>query len=82
MERIRRIDEFCPAGMQIKSPGGLSFNPQHISAIEAYGEEEPRLVMRFVGGGSTTVLFHRNVDGGPPDVYGLARRIREMATDQ
>lgn len=72
------ISKCCPTGMQIVAPGGLSFNPLHIAGLEA---DRERLVIHFVGGSGTTVLFHRNVDGGPPDIYGLKRNIEQCIND-
>lgn len=73
-----RIDEFCPKGTQIASPGGLSFDLNSITSMTA-NEDAPTgsLTMNFKGGGTTVVTFHRNTDGGPPRVYELKRNIGE-----
>src|SRR5262245_45270984 len=73
---LRKVNEFTSPGMQIQSPGGLSFDPKDVSAVESRGGTDPRLRLLFRNGGEVSILFYRNVDGGPPDVYGMARRIR------
>lgn len=64
--------------MQIRSPGGLSFIPSHIIAIEAHSEPaDPRLVLHFYGGTKVTIRFYRNVNGTPPDVYAMKQAIEK-----
>jgi hypothetical protein len=72
---MTRITKFCPPGMQIASPGGLSFDLDHLAAVEVTDGRDGTLVLHYVGGGSTTLRFHSNHDGGPPDIYGLKRNI-------
>lgn len=84
MNRLRSISEFCPPGTQIKSPGGLSFDPNDVAGLESYSDSDgdgwPRIIIRWLSGGApTTIRFHRNVDGGTADVYGVARSI-ELAS--
>lgn len=67
----------CPPGMQIASPGGLSFDPDEIVALETYSSPFPRLVVHFRFG-SVVVTFHRNVDGGPPDISELKKNIESL----
>lgn len=75
---LRSINDYCPDGMQISSPGGVTIDRDKIAGMESYCyPEDPRLVILYAGGAQTTVRFHRNVNGGPADVYGLAANIRE-----
>lgn len=73
-----RITEFCPKGMQIASPGGLSFDLNSVASMAA-NEDAPTgsLTMNFKGGGSIVVTFYRNVDDGPPRVYELKQNIED-----
>jgi hypothetical protein len=78
---LRNIGEFCPPGTQISSPGGFCFDPSQIVSLEAYGGRNGKLVFHFVGGTTTIVTFYANVDGGPPDVYGMYRAVMKWRSN-
>lgn len=70
--RWRKIEEFCPAGMQIKSPNGLSFD---LNSIADLISEDDKLIIGFKNMHNVAVTFHRNIDGGPPAIYKLRDNI-------
>ena len=83
---LRRIDEFCPPGMQIKSPGGLSFRLEDVSALVANGNAGEEELIIYLGrrngllqrdAHQISITFYRNTDDGPPEVYQLKRNIEE-----
>jgi len=74
---LKNICDFCPPGTQIKSPGGVSFDPSQLVAVvatETYGEG---LLELHTPGGVIKFEFYRNVGGGPADVYAIHRAIVE-----
>lgn len=75
---LERIEKFCPKGMQIKSPHGLSFDPAGVVAVEVTdGGRDGSLKLHY-GSSCTVITFHGNHSGGgPQDIYGLAHNIRE-----
>jgi len=78
---LRNVTEFCPPGTQIKHPGGLSFDPKQvnmIASVEEYGEGYVEISTSLT---KLRISFHRNVDGGPADIYGIYRAIVAAANE-
>lgn len=79
--KLRDIGEFVVPGTQINRPGRLSFRLEDITALEAYEDEahpSPRLIIHFRRNAyPIMVTFHRNTNGGPPEVYQLKRNLEK-----
>lgn len=76
---LHSISEFCPKGMQIRTPGGFDFDPATVTGIESYADAGGERLVLHSQSSVVTFTFYRNVDGGPPDVYGLAHNINIAA---
>lgn len=77
---MRKIEEFLPPGTQMSSPGGLSFEPRHVAAVEASENSHngnPEVIIKYVGGQKSVLKFHRNIDGGSAKVYAIKQNIEE-----
>ena len=73
------ISDFCPPGTQIKSPHGLTINPDLISAVETVSHDKyNRYVIIHYGHSYTKIEFYGNVDGEPADVYTIQENITEF----
>lgn len=66
-------------GMQLATPGGLTFDLRAVTALEAKSEPHGYLIIHLQGS-SVKLTFHRNSrDSGPADIYGLKREIQAAA---
>ena len=73
---LMSIGEFCPSGTQIEKPGGFSFRPKDVTAVEVNGRNSPGGIMLHFGTSSVLVEFYYNVDGGPAEIYAIAAAIK------
>lgn len=69
------VSKFFPAGTQLASPGGLHFDPTEVTAVEAKGEPDGYLRIILRSGADIRLMFHRNVDDGPVDIYEIKNNI-------
>ncbi len=76
MPRLRHINEFVPYGTQLKSPGGLIFDLTCIATIESVGEPNGYIKL-YMGREPITLLFYRNIDEGPADIYEIVNNIEK-----
>ncbi len=76
---LRWLEDFCPPGMRISTPEGLSLNIDHICAMEPDQSKKTgdyRLIIHLPSS-CITVCFFGNIDGTMPDVRGLQRNIMD-----
>lgn len=84
---LRVIQEFLPEGTRLRSPAGLSFDPDKLVAVE-YSQDYVEAGLARTTGiiklhtnvSVITLTFARNMDGSDADVFEIAARIRKAQT--